>query len=222
MTKSRFHAVNSKLLRNLRRRVGWSQAELGKRAGYCERVIRKAEAGGSLSMETIENLAQTFSNAEIPISTKELIYSEELLARTFVESYDGYGVDMLAHCGDFLAPDFVFNVPAQKSVLQLAGVYNGKEEFQTFLNRFFSFFTRRPSSLATTYLTGEGRVAAQFEDTLCFYAHQLPPIWVNVHFFFRDGLISRIDQQFDYLTTVTAIEEIRQKLGLGETMHFHL
>lgn len=215
MTKSRFHAVNSKLLRSLRRRAGWSQAELGKRAGYCERVIRKAEAGGKLSMETIENLAQTFSNASILTTTKELIYSEELLARTFVESYDGHGVGMLDHCGDHLAPEFVFNVPAKKSVLKLAGAYNGKGEFQTFLNRFFSFFSRRPSSLATTYLMGEDRVLAHFEDTLCFHNHDLPPIWVNLHFYFRDGLISRIDHQFDYVAVVTAIKEIRNKLGLN-------
>ncbi len=222
MTKSRFHAVNAKLLVSLRRRAGWSQAELGKRAGYCERVIRKAEAGGKLSMETIENLAQTFSNAAIPITTKELIYSEELLARSFVESYDGHGVAMLDHCGDFWLLSSFFNVPAKKSVLKLAGVYNGKDEFQTFLNRFFSFFTRRPSSLATTYLTGDGRVVAHFEDILNFYSHDLPPIWVNLHFYFRDGLISRIDHQFDYVTTVSAIEEIRHKLGLSGEVDFDL
>lgn len=173
-------------------------------------------------METIENLAQTFANAEIPITTKELIYNEELLARSFVESYDGFGVSMLEQCGDFLAPDFVFNVPAQKSILKLAGVYNGKNEFQTFLNRFFSFFTRKPSSLATTYLSGEGRVVAHFEDVLCFYAHELPPIWANLHFHFRDGLICRVDHQFDYVTTVKAIEEIRFKLGLGSEIDFDL
>jgi transcriptional regulator with XRE-family HTH domain len=209
----RFQSLNARLLRSLRRRVGWSQSELGKRAGYSERVIRKAEAGGKLNLETIENIAQTLSTVSIPITGRELIFSEELLARKFVESYDAFGIKMLEECGDFLDENFFFHVPAPGAILQWAGTYVGLPEFQHFLNRFFSVFTRCPASLHVHYLSSSGRVIASFEDTLSANEKLLPGIWVNLHFYFNEGLISRVDQQFDYLTALAAMDAVQLKKG---------
>lgn len=209
----RFQSINAKLLRSLRRKVGWSQSELGKRAGYCERVIRKAEAGGKLNLETIENIAQTFSGISIPITSRELIFSEELLARKFVESYVSLETRMLDECIDFLDSDFVFQVPAPASYVNFAGTYNGINEFKHFLDQFYSVFTRRPSSISVNYYSGSGRVVASFEDTLSSNGTPLPQIWVNLHFYFKDGLIARVDQQIDYFTVLAALEAILLKKG---------
>ncbi len=53
--------VNGVTIRFRRKQLGWSQVELGHRAGYSERVIRKAEANGTLRLQTIKDLAMTLS-----------------------------------------------------------------------------------------------------------------------------------------------------------------
>ena len=210
-TRSRFHPVNPSALRSLRRQLGWSQAELGKRAGYCERVIRKAEAGGSLSINTIDNLVLTFLTHNIPVTARELIYSEDVLAQRFIGSYDSHGVAMLDQCEQYLTDDFTLDVSAVKTVLQIAGKYVGKERFNAFLGSYFKHFTREANSLTPTYLTAKGRVAAQFEEKLQFLGEDIPPFWVNVHFYFHAGQIARADVQFDYVLVTNTIEDIRRR-----------
>ncbi len=53
--------VNAKNFRQIRKRLGWSQVELGRRSGYSERVIRKAESGGVVRRRTLSELALTMS-----------------------------------------------------------------------------------------------------------------------------------------------------------------
>lgn len=207
-TRARFHPVNPTAIRSLRRQLGWSQAELGRRAGYCERVIRKAEAGGSLSINTIENLVQTFVTNNLQVTTRELIYSEDILAQRFLSSYDSLGLGMLKDAEPFLTEDFVFHIPAEQSILEIAGTYEGKTRFQEFLNQFFSHFKRKTDSLTPTYLTGKGRVVAHFDEQLEYQGTALPPVWVNLHFYFRGGQISRVEAQFDYALALAAIERI--------------
>ena len=49
-----------------------SQVELSRRSGYSERVIRKAEAGGTLRFETIQDLATAMSVEGHSISLQDL------------------------------------------------------------------------------------------------------------------------------------------------------
>ena len=211
LTRSRFQPVNPNAIRDLRRQLGWSQAELGKRAGYCERVIRKAEAGGSLSVSTIENLVQTFVSHDLKVTTRELIYSEENLAQEFLDCYSTHGVQMLKHCEPLLSEDFVFNVSAAKSVLPYAGEYHGKEGFQGLLAKFFMLFTRQTEGFAPTILSSKGSAIAHFEERLQAPGVSLPAIWVNLHFQFKAGQISRIDAQFDYAQVMASLKQIQCK-----------
>ncbi len=55
---SRSVLVHGRMIRSLRKMHGWTQAELAKRAGYSERLIRKAELGGRLMPETIADLSE--------------------------------------------------------------------------------------------------------------------------------------------------------------------
>jgi transcriptional regulator with XRE-family HTH domain len=59
--------VQGEYLRYLRKLRGWTQQDLAERAGYCDRLIRKAERDGFLMPETIEVLAQTLSTPEAHI-----------------------------------------------------------------------------------------------------------------------------------------------------------
>jgi transcriptional regulator with XRE-family HTH domain len=61
ISNAKLHRVNGVTIRVRRKQLGWSQVELGHRAGYSERVIRKAEAGGTLRIQTIYDIAMTLS-----------------------------------------------------------------------------------------------------------------------------------------------------------------
>lgn len=71
-SNSKLLAVNGIAVRSRRKELGWSQVELGHRSGYSERVIRKAEAGGTLRLQTIKDLAMTLSLGGAVLSLHDL------------------------------------------------------------------------------------------------------------------------------------------------------
>lgn len=75
--------VQGEYLRYLRRVRGWTQQDLAERAGYCDRLIRKAEKDGFLLPETIEVLAEALSTPESPVEPSDLW----LLPRTKVDLF---------------------------------------------------------------------------------------------------------------------------------------
>jgi transcriptional regulator with XRE-family HTH domain len=70
---SRSMAVCGWKLRALRARRGWTQIELAARAGYCERLVRKAELNGTIARETLEVLAITLSDDQLTVRPVDLI-----------------------------------------------------------------------------------------------------------------------------------------------------
>lgn len=68
--------VNGQSIRRYRIALRLSQAELAIKAGYSERLIRKAEASGALHMETITDLAEALS------SERHAVVIEQLLSGT--------------------------------------------------------------------------------------------------------------------------------------------
>lgn len=203
------HAVNGLTIRGCRKQLGWSQVELGCRSGYSERVIRKAEAGGSLRLQTIKDLAMTMSVDGLAISFQDLIIDLESIARRFVESYDWLGCDMLPACCDMFASDFSFNCPADPNQVSFAGEWYGLSGFQEFLNRFFATFTRHAGTLKPIYMVSEDRVVARFKDQVCFHGYEPISLWVNLHFQFQDGFLIRIDDEFYSLNLSQFLERMR-------------
>ena len=65
-------AVNGLTIRQRRKQLGWSQIELGQRSGYSERVVRKAEASGTLRLQTVKDLAMTLSLGGYDITFQDL------------------------------------------------------------------------------------------------------------------------------------------------------
>lgn len=211
-TESRFHAVNVNNMRAFRKRLGWSQAELSRRSGYSERVIRKAEAGGTLKMETIQHLAEALSNGSHVVTFQDLTQDDISIARLFVESYDRYGQQMVLHCGKYIAEDFELHVPADPERVPFAGIWRGVAGLQEFMNRFFGTFSRVQGSLQPNFMSGDNRVVAHYEDVLYFQGHELPAIWVNLHFHMREGMIVRIDDEFDNFNASQALDQLLAKL----------
>jgi transcriptional regulator with XRE-family HTH domain len=184
-------------LRELRTRSGLTQVELARRAGYSERLIRKAEAGGSLSLATIADLAEALSAHSRWINPAELCSSHEALARLFVDSYDEHERLMLDYCRHVLALDFVFQF-AGESRSTLAGEWLRAEGLQAWLDELFSMVTRPTRRcLQVSYLTDREEVTARYSDALVAGDQSCHTMWVNLHFTFSEGRIQRIVYQCD-------------------------
>lgn len=185
---SRFRSINTTKLKNLRLQLGWSQADLAKAAGYSERSIRKAEKGGALNYDTIQDLAETFVNHGMDISADELMFDIVSIARTFVESYDSLGESMLTVCRGHLTDDFEFNRantfnPKELNGSEPVSKCMGLDEFEHFLRQFFCVYKRKPNSLTPVYLSNNDRVAVRYDERLEYQGYKLPTMWVNLHFF---------------------------------------
>lgn len=60
-------------LRELRVARAWSQREAAERAGFSDRLIRKAESGGPLELKTIALLAELYNQPGAPINPQTLL-----------------------------------------------------------------------------------------------------------------------------------------------------
>lgn len=207
------YRVNGKRFAELRKQIGLTQMDLANRAGYSERVIRKAESGGALRLETIRDLSQSLSTPNQIVEPSHLYHSQLDLAKQFVQAYDQFGRDALLHCDGLFHEDFQFCCPGDPIQVSFAGLWNGLEGMQEFFDRFFSLFSRKAGSLLPTYLEADCRVVARYEDQVFFETHPMPPFWVNLHFHFRDGLISRIDDEYDTRLAAESFLELLKRLG---------
>lgn len=191
-----------------RRERGWSQDELARRSGYSTRVIRKAEAGGSLKTETLQDFCAAFSQSGQRVDISRLTCSTLQVAQKIVHSYDHFGIDMLKHCGECLTEDIVYHIHADPARVPYAGRWSGLDGFQRFLGIFFGIFQREPGILQPTYMTGENRVHARFLDRAVYQGAEIGPIIINLHFEFRGPLVCRMDNEFDSDSTVSSFISI--------------
>lgn len=191
----RFMPIDAGRLRSLRNHRGWTQGDLARAAGYSERVIRKAEAGGTLSIRTIRDLAQALSSCGRTITVSDLTLDLIAVAQQFVQSYDSAGKFMLYQCEQMLAEDFVFCTSARDSDLLFSGNWFSRHGLQHFLELFFAKFSRTSSSLKPTFESRKNQVLAQYIDILTYRGKELP-MAVKLRFQFEKGLICRLDQEY--------------------------
>ena len=195
-----------------RKQLGWTQVELSQRSGYSERVVRKAETGGKLRPETIQDLATAMSVDGQVITFTDLTIDLESIARQFVECYDLLSCRMLDACRNIFADDFVCNCPADPKQVTFAGVWIGHAGFQEFLNRFFGTFKRRAGILKPAYMVCEDHAVARFDDHVNYNGHEIAPFWVNLHFEFCHGLVNRIDYEFDSVSVSKSLERLQHRI----------
>lgn len=217
-SKSRFVVVNGNELRKLRLARGWTQTRLAKLSGYTERLIRKAEHGGSLDMSTILDLAETLSTPESRVPVESLTIDFVSIAKKWVESFDKFHRKMLPEIETYLADDFVFNCPGDPAMAPFVGVWEGREGLQKWLDAFFDFFDEVVNT-ELEYLEGEDRVHARWVVYCRLKGTPCAPVRINMHFRFVDGLISRIDDEYDTHGGSVAIEEAKTQLRDNDRPH---
>ncbi len=164
MNKKLSLKVHGQSIVEQRRKLGWSQEELSRRSGYSIRLVRKAEAGGSIRADTLQTICDTFAQAGCCIKVDDLVCNILSVAQRIVYCYDHFGRDLLKHCGELFTDDMVYHIHADPAQVPYAGRWVGKDGFQQMLDIFHDMFTRRPGTLQPTFLVGDDRVHARFLD----------------------------------------------------------
>jgi len=148
---SRFIAINGRELRTQRLVRGWTQQRLAKIAGYTERLVRKAEKGGTLDIATIQDLAEALSTPAQAVAVESLTMDISAIARKWVESWELLETRMLPEIEPFLAEDFEFVCPGEPGAAPFVGTFRGAVGMQQWLDAYFSVLQRNKISKWSTW-----------------------------------------------------------------------
>lgn len=209
----RFCSINGRELRSRRILQGLTQVELARAAGYTERLIRKAEKGGSLELATIRDLAEALSSPEHTVTVESLTLDHLAMAKQWVEAFDQLEQRMLPDIEHLLADDFEFYCPGEPSTAPFIGTWKGTPGLQMFLDNYFAIFTR-VRNIKVEYTVGENSVGARWMESGFMQGIPCGPIRINLHFSFVNGLIARIDDDYD--TQAGAIQKSNAETTLQE------
>ena len=139
MPKPRYKSCNAELLKHLRERRRFTQADLAAAAGYTERLIAKAESGATLSRETIEDIAEALSTPTDPITPDDLTSDPILIAQTYIHGLYVHQKDIVDRIGHIFDENIVAVIHGDPRVIPFAGKYCGIDEVRAGFQVFFSF-----------------------------------------------------------------------------------
>jgi transcriptional regulator with XRE-family HTH domain len=203
MKKStRFIEINGRELRSRRLARGWTQLQLARSAGYSERLIRKAEKGGTLDIATIQDIAEALSAPDHAVSVDSLTVDIAAIAKRWVESWEQLEVRMVPEVESLLAEGFEFVCPGEPGIVPFTGTFKGTDGMQEWLDLYFSC-VQRTKNIEVEYMVGEDTVLARWLEHGTFLGMPAPPVRINMHFRFIDGLIVRIVDDYDTQTAAT-------------------
>ena len=120
-------------LKHFRNLCGWTQEELSRRSGYCDRLIRKAESGKSISFEAIEVLAQSLCSNDVQVSVEDLICSPKQTVHRLLNVIHGDYVPSLQT--EPLATDQVSVKCKGNERVPFTGEFNGQDGLTAWLSR---------------------------------------------------------------------------------------
>ncbi|EAQ80903.1 hypothetical protein DSM3645_12821 [Blastopirellula marina DSM 3645] len=205
--------VRGEFLRLLREQQGWTQDQLADHAGYSDRLIRKAEAGGALHPDTIEVLADALSTETAPIFPEDLVTSPAAAVRSFVEAYRKKERQLVANFHTHLDDNVECFVAGDPEQIPFAGIWKTVDGFDSFWGSFFQLFSRPSKELYTPTVVTDGLtcIAIGQEQVELKDANQMTQSWVTIMFKFERGKIVKIDDFFDTAATAQIIREMRAK-----------
>ena len=133
------------------------------------------------------------------------------IARKWVESWEHLETRMLPEIKSFLAEDFEFVCPGEPGTVPFIGTFQGAAGIQQWLDAYFSLIQRNKST-DMEYMVGENSVVARWLECGTFMGQPAPPVRINMHFQFVDGLIARIVDDYDTQTGATIASDANSKL----------
>ena len=203
-------AVNSRELRRFRLARRWTQQELARAAGYTERLVSKAENGGRLDIATIQDLAEALSTPEQIVTAESLTLDIASIARRWVETFERLETQMLPEIQPYLADNFEFICPGDPAVLPFVGIWKGAAGHQQWLDLFFGFF-QRTKNQEVEYTLGDNSVIARWLERVTLNGVPCDPVRINMHFRFENGLIARIEDDYDTLGGAHIVRQIENQ-----------
>ncbi|MBX3423493.1 MAG: helix-turn-helix transcriptional regulator [Pirellulaceae bacterium] len=199
-------------LRRYRIQAMLTQEQLAQLADCSDRVVRKAEAGGSLRFETIELLAASLSGRGVAVTADDLIGDNLMLARQFIGAFDRHGTCLLQHF-NCLAKGFQLIVAGSRDRIPFAGAWRGAKGLQQYLDQFYAVCSRRAGRIRPSFLEADNQVVSHFVDTWQLGNERLAEMWVIVHFTYRSGQIVGIQLRYDTEPVCQALarQQLRMK-----------
>lgn len=134
------YPCNGSILSYLRNKAGLTQEALARRSGYSRRLISKAEGSGKISSVTIKDLATALSSPGDPVYPEDLIADPRAMSMEFVLGMYRHGRDIVRICRRLFAPNIVYKIAGDPSVLPFAGTHLGPAAVESALTCFFSMF----------------------------------------------------------------------------------
>ena len=194
----RSYPCNPELIKFLRERKKWSQKKLAKESGYCERLICKAESGGSIASATIEVLAKTLSTGDMQVFPEDLISDPIALTKKFIKAAHTLQRDMVKGIAHFTDPDGEFNF-VQCGRGDYSGYYKGVEELDLAVQRFFdaqSFVEDQDFENNYSYYCDGNDVVAWGQSQACdAKSGELYYMNVTLRMSYQKGCLYRIDDR---------------------------
>lgn len=207
-TPSNF-CCNRDILKFFRTQRGWTQAELGRYAGYSERLISKAESGRSVSRTTITDLAEALSTSDQPVYFEDLVSDPIGIAEKYIAAVYACSHVTMSMIESFLDPEVVFFVAGEPDVVPFSGTYYGIEGCRELFRKFFSVLEvpQKHDHRPWYKFVGHGNDVIMWGKS---WIHPIgmpmqEPMPVAQLFRFRKGKIVYMEDRFD---TVKAIEII--------------
>lgn len=127
--------VRGDYLRFLRKRRGWTQQEFALLAGYSERLVRKAEEGRCLMPETIQVLAETLTDEELPVVAEDLWLSSRQTMMLFGRLLAGVR-PWTMECLTPVVSDSIETHCKGAAEVAFTGVFHGRSGLMTWIERF--------------------------------------------------------------------------------------
>lgn len=201
--KKRTYVCNAETLVFLRERKGWTQQELAAASGYSERLISKAESGGSISTPAIEVLAETLSSEGYAVYWEDLVSDPVAVAKEYIATTYRNPKELFARLRRYMDEDIVVRFAGDPAVLPFAGEFRGLAEVERCMSTFFAVIEAPPNhdfEACHTYL-------AQGKDVIIWGDSWLHPIGMPLtepvkicnRLSFRRGKLCLLEDLYDSL-----------------------
>ena len=200
-SKSSNKRAHGEKIAALRMELGWTQDQLALKAGYSDRLIRKAEAGQSLSAATLTVLAQTFQQHGLEVTAADLELGPVAIARRFIECMYTEKANIIDALSSFISEDVVVHFAGDMNVFPFAGSHLGKDAARKAFQMFYSVI-QPPEDMSEIE---DMRFLATEQGALVWgntWAHPIgmpmqEPIQLAIRMDIKDGMIVLFDDRFD-------------------------
>lgn len=200
---ARSYRCNVDLLTFLRKRKGWTQAELAQHSGYSKRLICKAESGGQISAQAIDDLAESLSTAEDRIYPEGLISDPVALAKEYIAAEYACQEKVVDAMRHFLDDEIVIRLAGDPAKFPFAGEHRGIAGVERLFEAFFSVLEAPVGHDPTPWyqFLGQGNEVVVWGKT---WIHPIgkpmkEPLDLVHRMKFRRGKLIEVDVVFDSL-----------------------